>query len=238
MHLPDSLSFEHAAPLFCAGATIYSAIKKANLKRGDILGIVGLGALGHLGIQFAKCMVPVIPLNCYSFQGLTVVGIDSRKEPISLSRSLKYTADLLIDSSHGVQAAVEEINKLPKSSLFTGLDAVIIATGANEAFEFGADLLRKHGTLIVVGQPPEKIAFSFFQFIFRDITVKGSLLSDAATCQEMVNMVAVKGIEVKTKVCGFLESSDVQSFKLEQINDMVEEYHKPQMKGKFVVTFS
>lgn len=215
VHLPDSLSFEHAAPLFCAGATIYNAIKRTNLKKGDILGIVGLGALGHLGIQFAKCM------------GLTVVGIDSRKEPISLSRSLKYTADLLIDSSHGVQPALGEINKLPKSSPFSGLDAVIIATGANEAFEFGADLLRKHGTLIVVGQPPEKIAFSFFQFIFRDITFKGSLLSDAATCQEMVNMVAEKGIEVKTK-----------SFKLEQINDMVEEYHKPEMKGKFVVTFS
>ena len=129
-----------------------------------------------------------------------MVGIDSRKEPLDLTKSLKYTADLLIDSSRGTQRAIEEIKKLKKNSIFSGLDAVVIATGANEAFEFGADLLAKHGTLVVVGQPPEKIAFSFFQFIFRDIKVVGSLLSDAKTCQEMVNMVAEKGIEVKTKV--------------------------------------
>lgn len=128
------------------------------------------------------------------------MGVDSRKEPLELTRSLKYTADLLIDSSQGKDKALEEIKKLEKNNEFPGLDAVVIATGANEAFEFGADLLRKHGTLIVVGQPPEKIEFSFFQFIFRDITVKGSLLADAATCQEMVDMVAAKGIEVKTKV--------------------------------------
>jgi alcohol dehydrogenase, propanol-preferring len=128
------------------------------------------------------------------------VGVDSRKEPLELTRSLKYTADLLTDSSQGKGRALEEIKKLKKNNDFPGLDAVVIATGANEAFEFGADLLRKHGTLIVVGQPAEKIAFSFFQFIFRDITVKGSLLADAATCQEMVDMVADRGIEVKTKV--------------------------------------
>ena len=113
---------------------------------------------------------------------------------------MKYTADLLVDSSHGIQEAIKEINKLPKNNEFSGLDAVVIATGAIDAFDFGADLLRKHGTLVVVGQPAEKISFSFTQFIFRDIIVKGSLLSDAKTCQEMVDMVAEKGIEVKTKV--------------------------------------
>jgi threonine dehydrogenase-like Zn-dependent dehydrogenase len=131
---------------------------------------------------------------------LTVVGVDSRKEPLALSKSLKYTADLLINSTEGTEAALKEIGKLKKNNEFPGLDAVVIATGANPAFEFGADLLKKHGTLIVVGQPPEKISFSFFQFIFRDITVKGSLLADTETCQEMVDMVAEKGIEVKTKV--------------------------------------
>jgi len=129
-----------------------------------------------------------------------VVCIDSRKEPLDLTKSLKYTADLLVDSSQGKEKANEKIKKLKKNSPFSGLDAVVNATGANEAFEFGADLLAKHGTLVVVGQPPEKIAFSFFQFIFRDIKVVGSLLSDAKTGQEMVNMVAEKGIEVKTKV--------------------------------------
>jgi D-arabinose 1-dehydrogenase-like Zn-dependent alcohol dehydrogenase len=48
-----------AAPLTCAGTTIYGSIKTANLKPGQIIGISGLGALGHLGVQFAKAMVSV-----------------------------------------------------------------------------------------------------------------------------------------------------------------------------------
>lgn len=57
-HLPDSMSFEQAAPLMCAGVTIEGAIKRAQqhgLKPGGTVGFVGIGALGHLGIQFAKC---------------------------------------------------------------------------------------------------------------------------------------------------------------------------------------
>jgi alcohol dehydrogenase, propanol-preferring len=132
------------------------------------------------------------------------VGIDSRPEPLNLARSLKYAADLLIHSStyssHEISNAIEEINKLHKpNSLFSGLDAVIVATGANEAFDFGIELLRKHGKLIVVGQPSEKIGFTSHQFIFRDITVIGTLVSDLETCREMVDLVATKGIEVKTK---------------------------------------
>ena len=123
---------------------------------------------------------------------------------------MKYTADLLIDSTKGTEAALADIGKLKKNNSFKGLDAVVIATGANPAFEFGADLLRKHGTLIVVGQPPEKISFTFYHFIFRDITVKGSLLADKETCQEMVDMVAEKGIEVKTKVIILLTTLNVR----------------------------
>jgi D-arabinose 1-dehydrogenase-like Zn-dependent alcohol dehydrogenase len=62
------------------------------------------------------------------------------------------------------------------------------------------DLLRKHGTLLVVGQPAEKISFNFQAFVFGDITVRGTLLADTETYQELVEMVASKGIEVKTKV--------------------------------------
>lgn len=55
--LPDELSWENAASLTCAGVTIFMAIKRAGLKAGDVIGISGLGALGHLGVQFAKAMV-------------------------------------------------------------------------------------------------------------------------------------------------------------------------------------
>lgn len=55
--LPDEISWENAASLTCAGVTIFMAIKRAGLKAGEVIGISGLGALGHLGVQFAKAMV-------------------------------------------------------------------------------------------------------------------------------------------------------------------------------------
>jgi len=79
---------------------------------------------------------------------------------------LKYTADLLIDVSHGIQDAINEVKKLKKNNPFSGLDAVIVASDDISAFQFSADLLRKHGTLVVVGQPAEKICFDFHFFYF------------------------------------------------------------------------
>lgn len=55
VEIPDTMSFVEAAPLFCAGATMFKAIVTANLPKGSILGIVGLGALGHLGVQVRVC---------------------------------------------------------------------------------------------------------------------------------------------------------------------------------------
>lgn len=75
MKIPDELPFEQvgtgcpgqdswvpltlpqAAPMTCAGVTIYNAIKKADLKAGQVIGISGLGALGHIGVQIAKALV-------------------------------------------------------------------------------------------------------------------------------------------------------------------------------------
>lgn len=54
--IPDSIDFVSAAPLFCAGATVYGALMAADLKKGQWIAIVGCGGLGHLGVQYAKAM--------------------------------------------------------------------------------------------------------------------------------------------------------------------------------------
>lgn len=82
--LPDNVSFEIAAPLACAGLTIYRAIKVSGLQSGQWLGIVGSGGgLGHMGIQFAKAL------------GLKVIGIDARDEGIGKSRPVANTPQQL-----------------------------------------------------------------------------------------------------------------------------------------------
>lgn len=55
--LPDSISFEAAAPLMCAGSTIYNSILRAKKPKCSVIAIVGIGGLGYIGVQFAKAMV-------------------------------------------------------------------------------------------------------------------------------------------------------------------------------------
>ena len=82
--LPDKVSFETAAPLACAGCTIFRAILQTQLKAGETIGLVGAGGgLGHLGVQFAKAM------------GLVVVGIDARDEALMLAK--ENGADVVVD---------------------------------------------------------------------------------------------------------------------------------------------
>jgi len=213
-HLPDNLSFDQAAPLTCAGCTIYNGLKACELKEGQSVGIVGLGALGHIGIQLAKTM------------GYKVVGVDARDEPIKLANSLKYKPDLCINTTKGVDEAWKQIEELTKDEAYPGLDAVVVATDHPDSFAFATKILRKHGLFVLLGQPAEGVTFQYFDLIFRDIKVKGSLLGDQACLQELMDLVAEKGIKIET-----------QSFKLDQVNEVTELVHKPEHKGKMVISF-
>jgi len=206
--LPSNLSFESAAPLMCAGATIYSGLKKANLQKGQTVAIIGAGALGHLGIQFAKCM------------GLRVVSVDARQAPLDLVKSLKYAPDIAIDSTKGVDFAKKEIGG-------EGVDATLMATDAIPAHEYGLQLTRKHGKFVVIGQPFDPIPVHYNHLIFRNITIVGSLLGDAQTTKEMVDLVAAKGIEVKTR-----------TYPLEEVETLITDYHKESHSGKLVMRVS
>jgi len=213
--IPSNIPFEKAAPLMCAGATMYGAIKKANVPKGSSLGIVGLGGLGHIGVQFAKSL------------GYRVVAVDNRAEPLALVKSLRLKPDLVISASDPLEDAISQIHTFtagPPTS-YPGLDAVIIATDGPGTFAYGAKITRKHGTLVVVGQPNDGVKFDFRDLVFRDVHVVGSVLSTPEQAREMMDLVHKEGIEIVTKV-----------YPLDKVNELVEDYHKPDMKGRFVVT--
>ncbi|GFZ47409.1 hypothetical protein JCM24511_05152 [Saitozyma sp. JCM 24511] len=214
--IPDDLAFEQAAPLTCAGVTIYSAILKADIKPGQVLAISGLGALGHLGIQIAKAM------------GITVVGIDARPEPIEMTRNLKLTADLLVDASKiSAEEAVEQIEKLkPKDYVgWRGADAVILTADALPAQRFAMDILRRHGRFVLVAQP-SKVELGYADFIFKDVTLVGSLHGNEKDLAELVRLVAKHGIR-----------SDVVGYPMDRHGEMVKSVHEKGRKGKLVMTF-
>ena len=96
--IPDEVSFETAAPLACAGCTVWRGVLQADLKSGETIAIVGAGGgLGHLGCQFAKAL------------GLLVVAIDAREEGLVLAKD--SGADIVIDARQGKEKVVSEVTK-------------------------------------------------------------------------------------------------------------------------------
>lgn len=136
------MEFAQAAPLSCAGVTIYAAIKRAGLKPGDTLGIVGLGSLGILGVQMARKM------------GFKTVGVDSRPEPVELAKSLGQVGSdyLVLQSDTSPTEAVKQIKQMSPNAEWDGLDAVILATDTQESFKYATEVLKRHGTFVLVGQ--------------------------------------------------------------------------------------
>ncbi|PWZ01812.1 GroES-like protein [Testicularia cyperi] len=210
--LPDRLDFEAAAPLFCAGATVFSAIKSCKLESGQTLAIIGAGALGHLGVQFAKCL------------GYKTWLFDARDAPLKMCQGLPYPPDAIYNSGKVDAQDQDQIDRIIEELGGSPADATIVATDVLAAFEFGLAITKSHGLLVVVGQPEKPIPIHYNHFIFRDITVKGSLLGDPATTKEMCDLVAEKGIQVRTNV-----------YRLEDINKLMEDYHKEDHQGKMVV---
>ena len=185
--LPDAVDFETAAPLACAGVTIFRGVEQTELKAGEILGMVGAGgALGHIGIQFAKA------------KGLVVVGVDARDEGLALAK--EAGADIVVDarqpgSGDGTSkdAVVAEIQKFTAGR---GTDATIVLSDAPTATSLSCSITKMHGTVIQIAQPPE-VSVPFQEIIFRDIRIKGSLISTRVEAERMLDTVARHGIELK-----------------------------------------
>lgn len=136
--LPDKVSFTTAAPLACAGCTIFRGVLQANLVQGsgEWLAIVGSGGgLGHLGIQFAKAL------------GLNVIGIDARDEGLELSKATG--ADIVIDARIGNEKVVEQVKKVTGGN---GADATVNVSDAKSAAATACAVTKMHGLMVQIAQ--------------------------------------------------------------------------------------
>lgn len=129
--LPDNVSFQTAAPLACAGITVWGGLVRANLKSGESVAIVGGGGgLGHLGVQFGKAL------------GLQVIAIDARDEGLSLAK--ECGADVVIDARAGKEKVVEQVQKVTGGQ---GADATLNVSDHDSAAATGAAVTKMHGAL-------------------------------------------------------------------------------------------
>ncbi|KAE8444999.1 hypothetical protein EG329_014005 [Mollisiaceae sp. DMI_Dod_QoI] len=179
--LPDNVSFQSAAPLACAGITIWGGIVRAGLKAGESVALVGGGGgLGHLGVQFAKAL------------GLQVIAIDARNEALALAK--ECGADTIIDARYGKDKVVEEVKKVTGGH---GADATLNVSDHESAAATGAAVTKMHGVLVQIAQPTN-VSVPFAELVFRDIRIHGSLTSSRGECQKMLEVVSKHNIKVRT----------------------------------------
>lgn len=206
--LPDEVSLLSAAPLACAGRTVWRGVEQAGLKPGEWLAIVGSGGgLGHLGIQFAKKM------------GLNVVGIDARDEGIDISKSLG--ADIVVDARKGKDEMVKQVQDVTGGQ---GADATVTLSDASGAAALACAVTKMHGTMVQIAQPDE-VVIPFAEFVFRDVRVKGSVVSSPEESKAMVKFIAENGLKVATNVFHGLD----------RIEDLLEVIRGGKIQGKAAI---
>jgi propanol-preferring alcohol dehydrogenase len=206
-HVPDSMSFKSAAPLACAGCTIYRSIIVSEVKKGGWLAIVGSGGgLGHLGLQMAKAM------------GINVIGVDARDEGIELSK--KVGCQHVFDARKGKAAVAKEVQALTEG---LGVEAAINTSEHETAAPLSCAITRIHGRMVQVAQP-DMVCIPFPELIFRDIRIVGTMISGQEQAQDMLNLVAENKIQVEVNVFHGLK----------EVPRMVDLSHSGKMKGKAV----
>ncbi|KAH7663257.1 cinnamyl-alcohol dehydrogenase protein [Dioscorea alata] len=172
VHVPDGLPMDAAAPLLCAGITVYSPMKQHNMMQpGKKLGVVGLGGLGHVAIKFAKA----VGLH------VTVISTSPSKE--------KEAKDRLGADEFILSTDVKQMRAHSRT-----LDFIIDTVAAKHSLGPILDLLKVKGNLVLVGAPDKPVDLPSFPLIFGKRMVSGSMTGGMKETQEMMNFCAKHNI--------------------------------------------
>jgi alcohol dehydrogenase, propanol-preferring len=171
--IPDRLSSVDAAPLLCAGLTTFNALRRSSAKPGELVAILGIGGLGHLGVQFAAHM------------GFKVVAVARGAEKEQLAK--KLGAQHYIDSNAGDPAAALKALGGAQLILATASDSKSMSTLMGG--------LAPRGRMIVLGAAPEPIQVSPFQLLFSCVGVEGALTGSPIDNEDTLGFSLLKGIK-------------------------------------------
>ena len=170
--MPESLSDAEAAPLLCAGITTFNALRHSGARPGDLVAVLGIGGLGHLGIQFANKF------------GYKVAAIGRGSENAELAK--KLGASVYIDNK--VTNAAEALQKL-------GGAQVILATApSSKAMSEVINGLGPNGKLMVVGAAFDPIEVTPVQLISGSKSIQGWASGTAADAEDTLRFAELSGV--------------------------------------------
>jgi propanol-preferring alcohol dehydrogenase len=212
--IPDSLDSAAAAPLLCAGVTVYSALRKTNAESGAWVVISGAGGgLGHLAVQFSAKGI-----------GHRVIGIDhsSKKDLVMESGAEHFIA---VDGGEDMAEAVKAVTN------GLGAHAVVVCTANNAAYGNSLDLLRFGGRVVCVGIPEGEVvpikSANPGVMVAKSLQVVGSAVGNRREAIETMEF-AARGI-VKTHF---------RVEKMDKLTSVFEEMEKGALKGRVVLDLS
>ena len=172
VRIPDDLSSAGAAPLLCAGLTTFSALRNAPAKAGELVAVLGIGGLGHLGVQYARHM------------GFEVAAIGRGTESAELAK--KLGAHHYIDSAASDPAAALQA--------LGGAKVILITASGGKTLAATFKGLRPGGVSIDLGVGPEPIEITSMDLIFGERKVAGSLTGNPATGDATLRFSALSGV--------------------------------------------
>ena len=200
LRIPDNLPLEGVAPLLCAGITTYSPLKHWNVGPGKKVGIVGLGGLGHMGVKIAHAM------------GAHVVLFTTSPGKAEDARRLGADEVVISKDPAQMKAHVESF------------DFILDCVSADHPIEAYIALLKREGTLTLVGAPENPLPIPAFSLIWRRRSFAGSLIGGIAETQEMLDFCATHGL-----------TADVEVIGIDRINEAYDRLMKQDVKYRFTI---
>jgi uncharacterized zinc-type alcohol dehydrogenase-like protein len=200
LRIPDALPLDGAAPLLCAGITTYSPLRHFGVKAGDRVAVVGLGGLGHMGVKLAKAMGANVTVLSHS--------------PGKRADALRLGADDFLATG---EAGVFENNA-------GRFDFILDTVSAKHDYNACLGLLRRDGTMVLVGAPDEPAPLEPFSLIMKRRRLSGSSIGGIRETQEVLDFCAANGI-----------ASDVEVIPIQQINEAWERTVRSDVRYRFVI---
>jgi alcohol dehydrogenase len=177
-HIPDELSFVEAAPMGCAGVTVFNGLRRTSAQPGDLVGVLGIGGLGHLALQFADKM---------GFDTVAIARGGDKEESARQLGARHYIDDAKQDIAQTLQA-------------LGGAKVVMATVGAPAAMSAAVDGLRARGELVTIGVSPKKIEVSPLQLIMGEKTLHGHNSGTSQEAEETMRFAAQSGVRCISEV--------------------------------------
>lgn len=170
--IPSELSDAEAAPMGCAGVTTFNALRHTKALPGDRVAILGVGGLGHLGLQFSRAM---------GFETIAINRGTAKKED-----ALKLGAHHYIDATAGdVSQSLKDLG---------GVAVVLATAGNSQAMAATVDGLQPHGELVTIGVTPEPLSISPLQLINSSLSISGHASGTAKEIEDTMQFAVLTGV--------------------------------------------